>query len=80
MAKSDENKNTQSDVQEVAKNDTVIIFKVNKPLNKAEYAEVEARTRNEEAKTGLKIVLAPFAVDPVLQGGNSNDGKGSEGK
>lgn len=42
---------------------TIVIFKVNRPLMDFEYDELEKRVRQENEKSGLKIVLAPFSVD-----------------
>lgn len=59
--------NDNKDVSVVEKNDTVILFKVNKPLTNVEYKELEARVRQEQAKSGLKIVLAPYSVDAKIK-------------
>lgn len=69
MAKKDDESVSKLDtnlISEVAKTETVILFHVNKPLNEHEYAELETRVRAEESKSGLKIVLAPFSVDPKI--------------
>ena len=62
MAKANEEKN----VEVAAQTDTVILFKVNKALTDCEYEALEARVRAEQAKSGLKIVLAPFVVDATI--------------
>jgi len=49
--------------------ETVVIFKVNRPLMDHEYDELEKRVRLENEKSGLKIVLAPFSVDVEITGG-----------
>ncbi len=45
--------------------ETIIIFKVTRPLMAHEYEELSARVRAENQASGLKIVLAPCIVDGV---------------
>lgn len=56
-------------VEQVEKTETVIVFKVNRPLMDHEYEELEKRVRQENEKSGLKIVLAPYSVDVEITGG-----------
>ena len=49
--------------------ETIIIFKVNRPLMDHEYDELEKRVRQENEKSGLKIVIAPYSVDVEITGG-----------
>jgi len=49
--------------------ETVVIFRVNRPLMSHEYEELEIRVRQENEKSGLKIVLAPYSVDAEITGG-----------
>ena len=51
-----------------AETETIVIFKVNRPLMPHEYEELEKRVRQENEKSGLKIVLAPYSVDVELTG------------
>lgn len=55
------------DVEKESK--TIIIFKVNRALMDHEYDELEKRVRQENEKSGLKIVLAPYSVDVEITGG-----------
>jgi len=48
--------------------ETIVIFKVNRPLMPHEYEELEKRVRQENEKSGLKIVIAPYSVDVKLAG------------
>ena len=52
-----------------AQTETIIIFKVNRPLMPHEYEELEKRVRQENEKSGLKIALAPYSVDVQITGG-----------
>lgn len=58
-----------SDIENVVETETIIIFKVNRPLMPHEYEELEKRVRKENEKSGLKIVIAPYSVDAELVGG-----------
>ena len=58
-----------TDVQIEVETETVVIFKVNRPLMPHEYEELEKRVRLENEKSGLKIVIAPYIVDVELAGG-----------
>ena len=49
--------------------ETIVIFRVNRPLMSHEYEELEIRVRQENEKSGLKIVLAPYSVDVEITGG-----------
>lgn len=49
--------------------ETIVVFKVNRPLMDHEYEELEKRIRQENEKSGLKIVLAPYSVDVEITGG-----------
>ncbi|WP_242842035.1 hypothetical protein [Ruminiclostridium cellobioparum] len=42
---------------------TVLIFKANRPLTVQEHEELSHKLRYEEENTGLKIVLVPFLLD-----------------
>lgn len=57
------------DAQIELETETIVIFKVNRPLQSHEYEELENRIRQENEKSGLKIVIAPYSVDAVLVGG-----------
>ena len=50
----------------VAETATVVVFKVNRVLTEAEYAELEKRVRAENKASGVSIVLAPFSVDVAI--------------
>jgi len=52
-----------ADTQIVVETETIVIFKVNRPLMPHEYDELEQRVRQENEKSGLKIVIAPYSVD-----------------
>jgi len=52
-----------ADTQIEVETETVVIFKVNRPLMPHEYDELEQRVRQENEKSGLKIVIAPYSVD-----------------
>jgi hypothetical protein len=56
---------TTQDIEILQQTDTVIIFKVTRPLMTHEYDELSARVRAENQASGLKIVLAPAIVDGV---------------
>jgi hypothetical protein len=60
--------NTES-TEVLQQTETVVIFRVNRPLMPHEYEELEKRVRLENEKSGLKIVLAPYSVDVELTGG-----------
>lgn len=53
----------------VQQTETVVVFKVNRPLMDHEYDELEKRVRLENEKSGLKIVLAPYSVDASITEG-----------
>ena len=53
----------------VQQTETIVVFKVNRPLMDHEYDELEKRVRLENEKSGLKIVLAPYSVDVSLSEG-----------
>ena len=53
----------------VQQTETVVVFKVNRPLMDHEYDELEKRVRLENEKSGLKIVLAPYSVDVSIAEG-----------
>lgn len=50
---------------------SVLIFKANRPLTVQEHEELSQKLRYEEENTGLKIVLVPFSLDVV--DGEAND-------
>ena len=56
------------DAQIEVETETIVIFKVNRPLMPHEYDELEQRVRQENEKSGLKIVIAPYSVDVELSG------------
>jgi hypothetical protein len=56
---------TTQDIEVLRQTETVIIFKVTRPLMTHEYDELSARVRAENQASGLKIVLAPAIVDGV---------------
>lgn len=58
-----------ADIEKVVETETIVIFKVNRPLMPHEYDELEQRVRQESEKSGLKIVLAPYSVDVKLDEG-----------
>lgn len=60
---------TVTDAQIEIETETVVIFKVNRPLMPHEYEELEKRVRQENEKSGLKIVIAPYSVDAQIAGG-----------
>ncbi|CQR73308.1 hypothetical protein SOV_50910 [Sporomusa ovata DSM 2662] len=53
----------------VQKTETVVVFKVNRPLMDYEYDELEKRVRLENEKSGVKIVLVPYSVDASISEG-----------
>ena len=57
-----------ADVQIEVETETIVIFKVNRPLMPHEYEELEKRVRLENEKSGLKIVIAPYSVDAQIAG------------
>ena len=57
------------DAQIEVETETIVIFKVNRPLMSHEYEELEIRVRQENEKSGLKIVIAPYSVDVELTEG-----------
>ena len=60
--------NTES-TEVLQQTETIVVFKVNRPLMDHEYEELEKRIRQENEKSGLKIVLAPYSVDVEITGG-----------
>lgn len=44
---------------------SVLLFKANRPLTVQEHEELSQKLRHEEENTGLKIVLVPFSLDVV---------------
>jgi hypothetical protein len=56
---------TTADVEVLQQTETVIVFKVTRPLMTHEYEELSARVRAENQASGIKIVLAPAIVDEV---------------
>jgi len=58
-----------TDMEIEVETETIVIFKVNRPLMPHEYEELEKRVRLENKKSGLKIVIAPYSVDVKLAGG-----------
>ncbi len=53
------------DVVEVAKTETVVVFKATKPLTQSQHEALSERVRIENEKSGVKVVLAPNIVDKV---------------
>lgn len=45
--------------------DTVVIFKCKKPLTKTQYQALAERVREENQRSGVKVVIAPCIVDGV---------------
>jgi len=56
---------TMQGIEVLQQTETIIIFKVTRPLMAHEYEELSARVRSENQASGLKIVLAPAIVDGV---------------
>lgn len=60
---------TVEGTENVAQTETVVVFKVNRLLMDHEYDELEKRVRQENEKSGMKIVIAPYSVDVEITGG-----------
>lgn len=56
---------TTPDIEVLKQTETIIIFKVTRPLMTHEYDELSMRVRAENQASGLKVVLAPAIVDSV---------------
>jgi hypothetical protein len=56
---------TVTDVSILAETETLVIFKVNKPLTESDFKALSNRIKFENAESGLKIILAPCIVDGV---------------
>jgi hypothetical protein len=41
----------------------ILVFKVTRPVTDREFEIIETRLRNQEEKSGVKIVLMPYSVD-----------------
>lgn len=52
-------------VTKVAEMPSAIVFKANKPLSKVEFNVISDMIKQEQAKTGLEIVLMPFSCDLI---------------
>ncbi len=59
---------TTEDAEIVKQTETIVIFKVKRPLMPHEYEELQKRVRLENEKSGLKIVLSPYSVDAQITG------------
>ncbi|WP_308637714.1 hypothetical protein [Paenibacillus silvisoli] len=60
----------------VRPSEQVLLFKVNAPLNEAEHAILAAKVREEQERSGVKIVLVPYSVtaEVVTISGDDEDG------
>jgi len=48
---------------QISKKDDLLVFKANCPLTDSQFAMLEKRLRDQEEKSGIKIVLVPYSVD-----------------
>lgn len=44
----------------------VLICKVNRPLNEEQHEQLVRKLKAEEARTGVEILLVPYAVDVTV--------------
>lgn len=56
------------DIAEVAEKESVVFFRVKRPLTESEHTLLSDRIRSESEKSGLKIVLVPHSCDLDLGG------------
>jgi hypothetical protein len=50
-------------IEQDKKQETILVFKVTRPVTDREFEIIETRLRNQEEKSGVKIVLMPYSVD-----------------
>lgn len=51
------------------KDETVVIWKVNRPLTEAQHEQLRAKLEKEQAATGIRVMLVPYSVEAVVQDG-----------
>lgn len=51
------------------KDETVVIWKVNRPLTETQHEQLRAKLEREQAATGVRIMLVPYSVEAVVSDG-----------
>lgn len=54
---------SKKEVAPVLEQENLLVFKATRPLTDREFELVEKRLRDQEEKSGIKIVLVPHLVD-----------------
>ena len=55
----------KTEAKKVAEKDKVVVFKANRPLTEIQFNLLSDLIKQEEKKTGVKIVLMPYSCDVV---------------
>ena len=58
-------KKKEEEVEVVKETEEVLVLKANKPLDKGQFNLLSELVKEEEEKSGVKIVLIPHSVDVV---------------
>jgi hypothetical protein len=66
-------KETEHDAELVLETNEVLVFKANRPLDEKQFNLLSDLVRNEEEKSGIKIVVAPHSVDVELKEGTKEE-------